>query len=175
MSNITNETKAIFANLQESFETASPDQGMGSLGEWPTKGEHACYVLSMDVGEGKFRQTGDQQEFPALSVQFHYQLCEDPDRTEPLIWNGAPMVIPNDPSLLTHEGSQIRAKIELGRLKGHLKTIIGRDPNNLENAVEEVDNKLKSDNTVACMVICQYTQRGETTYKSEKLKSLLSI
>mgnify|MGYP003147477435 CR=1 FL=1 len=175
MSNITNETKAIFANLQESFESATADQGMGILGEWPTKGEHACYVLSVDVSEGSFRQTDDKQEFPALSVQFHYQLCEDPDRAEPLIWNGAPMTIPNDPKALTHEGSQIRAKIELGRLKGHLKTILGREPSNLGNDLQEIESKLNSDNTVACIVNCIYTQRGEQTYRSEKLKELLSV
>ena len=129
----------------------------------------------MEVKPGQFRQTDDKQEFPALSVQFHYQLCEDPDRNEPLIWNGAPMVIPNDPKVLTHEGSQVRAKIELGRLKGHIKTILGREPGNLGNDLEEIENKLKSDNTVACMVYCQYNQRGENTYKSEKLKNLLSV
>ena len=175
MSNITNETKAIFATLQDSFESATADQGLGQLGEWPEKGEHACYVLSMDVKPGQFRQTDDKQMFPALSVQFFYQLCEDPDRTEPLIWNGAPMVIPNDANALTHDGSKTRAKIELERLKGCIQTLVGRKPGNLGNDLEEIENKLKSDNTVACMVYCQYNQRGENTYKSEKLKNLLSV
>jgi len=170
---ISNETKAIFANLQSDFETANADQGMGSLGEWPAKGEHACYVLGMNVQNGTFRQTSDKQEFPAISVQFHYQLCEDPDRTEPLIWNGAPMTIPTDPSVLTHEGSQIRAKIELSRLKGHLKTILGYEPTDLGAAFEEVESKLNGDSTVACMVRCQYTERGTSTYKSEYLQTLL--
>ena len=52
---ISNETKAIFSNLQSDFETANADQGMGSLGEWPAKGEHACYVLGMNVQNGTFR------------------------------------------------------------------------------------------------------------------------
>ena len=77
---ISNETKAIFANMQNEFESAQSDQGLGSLGEWPTKGEHACYVLGVNVSQGTFRQTSDKQEFPAVTVQFHYQLCEDPDR-----------------------------------------------------------------------------------------------
>ena len=38
------------------------------------------------------------QEFPAMVVQYHYQLCEDPDRAEPLIWKGAPMTVPADPA-----------------------------------------------------------------------------
>mgnify|MGYP003133231660 FL=1 len=170
---ISNETKAIFSNLQASFETASADQGMGSLGEWPSKGEHACYVLGMNVQNGTFRQSSDKQEFPAISVQFHYQLCEDPDRTEPLVWNGAPMTIPTDPALLNHEGSQIRARIELGRLKGHLKTILGYEPQDLGSAFEEVENKLNGDSTVACNIRCQYTERGTSTYKSEYLQTLL--
>jgi hypothetical protein len=170
---ISNETKAVFANMQTDFATATADIGMGSLGEWPPKGEHACYVLGVNVQQGIFRQTSDKQEFPAVSVQFHYQLCEDPDRTEPLIWNGAPMTIPEDPSVLTHEGSQIRARIELGRLKGHLKTILGYDPTDLTSAFDEVESKLNGDSTVACMIRCQYTERGTTTYKSEYLQSLL--
>ena len=170
---ITNETKAIFANMTTDFAAAQADQGLGSLGEWPAKGEHACYVLGMNVQNGTFRQTSDKQEFPAISVQFHYQLCEDPDRTEPLVWNGAPMTIPNDASVLTHEGSQIRARIELSRLKGHLKTILGYDPTDLGSAYEEVSDKLNGDSTVACMVRCNYTERGTSTYKSEYLQSLL--
>jgi len=169
----SNETKAIFANMQADFETAKADQGMGSLGEWPAKGEHACYVLGVNVSQGTFRQTDDKQEFPAVSVQFHYQLCEDPDRTEPLIWNGAPMTIPQDASVLTHEGSQIRARIELSRLKGHLKTILGYEPNDLSSAFEEVESKLTGDATVACVIRCNYTERGTTTYKSEYLMTLL--
>ena len=170
---ISNETKAVFANLQSDFETAQADQGMGSLGEWPSKGEHACYVLGMNAQNGTFRQTDDKQEFPAISAQFHYSLCEDPDRTEPLSWKGAPMTIPHDPSLLTHEGSQTRARIELSRLKGHLKTILGYEPTDLGSAFEEVEAKLNGDSTVACTVRCQYTERGTTTYKSEYLMTLL--
>jgi len=170
---ITNETKAIFANMQTDFETVQADQGLGSLGEWPAKGEHACYVLSVNVENGKFRQTGDQQEFPSILVQFHYQLCEDPDRTEPLIWNGAPMNIPHDPSALSHEGSKVRARIELQRLKGHLKTILGYDPSNMQAAFDDLESKLNGESTVACMVRCQYTERGTSTYKSEYLQSLL--
>ena len=83
------------------------------------------------------------------------------------------MTIPTDPSQLSHEGSQIRAKIELSRLKGHLKTILGYDPTDLGAAFEEVENKLNGDSTVACMVRCQYTERGTSTYKSEYLQTLL--
>jgi len=172
---ISNETKAIFANMQNDFESSQADQGLGSLGEWPAKGEHACYVLDVNVQAGTFRQTSDRQEFPAVTVQFRYQLCEDPDRTEPLVWNGAPMTIPNDASMLSHEGSQIRAKIELARLKGHLKTILGYDPTNLGAAFDEVEAKLNGDSTVACMIRCQYTERGTSTYKSEYLQTLLSM
>jgi len=33
-----NQTKAIFASLQDEFQTANADQGLGSLGEWPAQG-----------------------------------------------------------------------------------------------------------------------------------------
>jgi len=172
---IPNETKAIFATLQTDFANATADQGLGSLGEWPPKGEHNCYVLGMNISEGTFRQTGDGQEFPAMVVQYHYQLCEDPDRAEPLIWKGAPMTVPADPTVLTHEGSQIRARIELGRLKGHMKTILSYDPVDIGAAFEEIEEKLNGDQTVAAVVRCQYTERNNRTYRSEYLQSLLGV
>ena len=169
-----NQTKAIFSSMQSAFNDVQADQGLGSLGEWPPAGTHNCYLLSCSVGEGKFKQAGDGQEFPAVSVQFTYQLVEDPDHAEPLEWKGAPMTIPTDPSQITHEGSQIRARIEMQRLKGHMKTLLGREPGDIGSDMGEIEAMLSGEQSVVCSVQCKYNTRGERTFKSEYLQSLLS-
>ena len=74
-----NQTRAIFSNMQKSFEDATADQGLGSLGEWPLAGVHNCYVIGVSVTDGEFKQAGDGALFPAAITQFTYQLVEDPD------------------------------------------------------------------------------------------------
>ena len=169
-----NQTKAIFASLQSAFEEVSADQGLGSLGEWPVKGNHNCYVLGVSMNDGTFKETGTGNEFPAITVQFNYQLVDDPDHAEPLEWKGAPMTIPTDPSQISHEGSQIRAKIEMQRLKGHMKTLLGREPGDLGADIGEIESMLSGDTSVVCTIRCQYNERGNRTFKSEYLQSLLS-
>lgn len=170
-----NQTKAIFSAMQSSFNDVQADQGLGSLGEWPAAGTHNCYVIGITVKENaKFKQAGDGQEFEAVSVQFNYQLVEDPDHAEPLEWNGAPMTFPQDPSQITNEGSQIRARIEMQRLKGHMKTLLAREPGDVGSDLEEIGTMLSGEQSVVCSVKCQYNQRGDRTYKSEYLQSLLS-
>ena len=170
-----NQTKAIFSALQNSFNEVQADQGLGSLGEWPPAGTHNCYVISVSVKDNtKFKETGTGNEFDAVTVQFRYQLVEDPDHAEPLEWNGAPMTIPSDPSQITHEGSQIRARIEMQRLKGHMKTLLNREPADMGIDMGEIESMLTGEQSVVCSVKCQYNQRGEWTYKSEYLQSLLS-
>jgi len=168
------QSKAIFAALQQEFDSVQADQGLGSLGEWPPKGEHNCYVIGVNITESKFRVTGTGKEIPSVSVQFNYQMIEDPDRPEPLAFRGAPMNIPADLTEIDHEGSQIRARIEMSRLKGHIKTLLSYDPADMEAAFEEVETLLNGDNTVAAVVRCQYTERNDRTYRTEYLQSLLS-
>jgi hypothetical protein len=171
-----NQTKAIFATLQDEFESANADQGLGSLGEWPPQGEHNCYVLDINVtADSKFKEAvaGGGQEHPAVTIQFRYQLMEDPDRVEPLVFKGAPITIPQDPSSIQQEGSQIRARIELQRLKGHLKTILGSDPVDLNESMELVEKMLSGETSIATVVRCVYTTRGSRTYRTEYIQSLL--
>jgi hypothetical protein len=169
-----NQTKAIFSNMQSAFNDVQADQGLGSLGEWPVAGVHNCYVLSVTVNEGEFKQAGDGKTFPAVVTQFTYQLVEDPDHAEPLEFKGAPMTIPQDPTQITHEGSQIRARIEIQRLKGHLKTLLGREPGDIGADLGEIETMLSGEQSVVCTVQCKYNTRGERTFKSEYLQSLLS-
>ena len=174
MSSIQNQTKAIFSQMQSDFSQANADQGLGSLGEWPPAGEHNCYVLDVMTSHDRtFRQSSDGQEFPAATVQFTYQLCDDPDRAEPLVFKGAPMTLCGDPTQLTHEGSQIRNRIEMSRLKGHLKTLLSREPNDIAADLDEISTRLNGEEAVAAVVRCQYTERGTRTYRSEYIQTLL--
>jgi len=127
------------------------------------------------TSDAKFKeaQAGGGQEHPAVSVQFRYQLMEDPDRTEALTFKGAPITIPQDLSAIQQEGSKTRARIELQRLKGHLKTLLGSEPADMTSAMEQVDSLLNGETSVAAVVRCVYTTRGTRTYRSEYIQSLL--
>jgi hypothetical protein len=160
--------------LNASLKGAEADQGMGMLGEWPPEGEHACFVTALSISEGEFRQK-DQQKFPAVSMQFKYQLCDDPSRPEPLQFVGAPFVLPKDPATLTDEGAKTRAQIEMNRLAGHLKTLLQRTPTDLAADLEGVEALLGGDKAVACVVKCQYdVARNGRTYRREFLQKLLA-
>jgi len=169
-----NQTKTMFASMQKSFEDATADQGLGSLGEWPPAGVHNCYVIGVATTESEFKQAGDGQVFPAVQVQFTYQLVEDPDHAEPLEFKGAPISIPQDPTQITHEGSQIRARIETQRLKGSMKTLLGREPGDVGSDMEEITSMLSGETSVVCSVLCKYATRNDRTYRTDYLQSLLS-
>ena len=171
-----NETKAIFATLQNDFETVEADQGLGSLGEWPAQGDNTCYVLNINIETGatfKEAQAAGGMEHPAVTIQFEYQLVEDPDRAEPLAWRGAPMTIPTNMGDVQSDGSKIRAQIELRRLKGHLKTLLGRIPGDLGADIEAVDSMLSGEQSVVAVIDCRYNKRNDRTYKTEYVKQLL--
>tara|TARA_R100000234_G_scaffold14294_1_gene7879 strand:- start:9085 stop:9600 length:516 start_codon:yes stop_codon:yes gene_type:complete len=167
-------TSQIFASLQEEYNTATADQGLGSLGEWPPAGNHECYVLGMTIDDNaSFRQSSDGQEFPSIMVQFEYQLVDDPDRSTPLIWKGAPFNLIKDSGNLTHDGSKTRTRIEMERFKGHLKTLMGGDMADLPSAIDTVQSKFNGDSAVVAMIRCQYNQKGTRTYKTEYIQYLV--
>ena len=172
-----NQVKAIFNSLQEDFQKVQADQGLGALGEWPAQGEHNCYVLNLEIDTNatfKESQASGGNELPGISIQFNYQLVDDPDREEPLAWRGAPMTLPVNPSDVQSEGSQIRARIELQRLKGHMKTLLGRDPIDMESDMEIIKDMLeRGDSSVVATVKCNYNSRGTRTYRTEFIQSLL--
>ena len=172
-----NQVKAIFNTLQEDFTKVQADQGLGALGEWPPQGEHDCYVTGVTIDTNatfKESKASGGNETPGVSVQFAYQLVDDPDREEPLAWLGAPIILPMDPKEVKSDGSQIRCRIELQRLKGHLKTLLGRDPVDMNSDIEIVKDMLeRGESSVVATVKCQYNDRGSKTFRSEFIQSLL--
>ena len=172
-----NQVKAIFNSLQNDFTKAQADQGLGALGEWPSQGEHDCYITGVTIDPNstfKESQASGGHETPGVAIQFFYQLVDDPDREEPLAWVGAPIILPVDPKEVRSEGSQTRTRIELQRLKGHMKTLLGRDPVDIEGDMEIIKNMLeRGESSVVATVKCQYNDRGTKVFRSEFIQSLL--
>ena len=83
------------------------------------------------------------------------------------------MTIPTNMSDVQSDGSKIRAQIELKRLKGHLKTLLGRTPGDLGADIEAVDSMLSGEQSVVAVIDCRYNKRNDRTYKTEYIKQLL--
>ena len=168
---ISNETKSMFANMQSAFSDATAESG--GAAPWPPQGEHEAYIIAVHTDVGTFRQT-DGQEFPSATVQFEYELVADPDRATPLQWKGAMFNLPSDASQITLDGSRKRAEIEMNRLKGHLKTLLGREPNNLIVDLEEVGGMIGGESALVAKVFCQYRESNGRTYRTDFIRDLLS-
>jgi hypothetical protein len=154
------------------YKKVDDDRGFGSLGEWPAPGEHDCIVNQMTVRDSEFRQ-GDGQTFPGVEIQFHYELVDDPDHDTPLQFRGAPFRLPVNASDITAENTVKRIEIETARLKGHFKTILGRDNSTIPADLEAVDNRINEDTLLVCRVRCQERQVGTRTYRTEFLQETI--
>jgi hypothetical protein len=179
---------AMFASQKAAFGDANPDTGVGGLGEWPTEGEHDCYVLSLDVNEKasyRFQDAqGQQVELTATEFRFRYQLLNDeanPDN--PLVWGGAPFTFPDNAGSVTAEGRRTGLQIERNRFCGHLSTLLGTkvgtaDGLDVADAIGRAIDCLSSDKQIVATVRCQYRKgKGNSaskTYKTEFLNKLLS-
>ncbi len=168
---MNNETKNAFANMQNTFASATAESGGGT--PWPKAGDHQCYLIGIHTDTGEFRQS-DGQMFPSATIQFEYELCDDPDRPSPLQWRGAVFNLPTNPAQLVLDGSKKRAEIEMNRLKGHLSVLLGSEPTNMVGALEQVSAMIQSDQAVVCNVRCNYREVGDRTYKTEYIRELLS-
>jgi len=179
---------AMFASQKAAFGDANPDTGVGGLGEWPTEGEHDCYVLGLEINEkATYRfstDQGQQMEIPATEFRFRYQLLNDETNPDsPLVWGGAPFTFPDNAGSVTAEGRRTGLQIERNRFCGHLSTLLGTkvgtaDGLDVANAVEKAVEILGSNKQVVATVRCQYRKgKGNSAskvYKTEFLNKLLS-
>lgn len=179
---------AMFAAQKQAFGDANPDTGVGGLGEWPTEGEHDCYVLGLEINEkATYRfsnDQGQQTELAATEFRFRFQLLNDVSNPDnPLVWGGAPFTFPDNASAVTAEGRRTGLQIERNRFCGHLSTILGTkvgtaDGLDVATAIEKVSDFLGSDKQVVCTTRCQYRKgKGNSAnkvYKTEFLQKLLS-
>jgi|LauGreDrversion4_2_1035121.scaffolds.fasta_scaffold05916_3 hypothetical protein len=179
---------AMFASQKAAFGDANPDTGIGGLGEWPTEGEHDCYVLALEINEkANYRFTtdqGQQVELSATEFRFRYQLLNDETNPDnPLVWGGAPFTFPENAAAVTAEGRRTGLQIERNRFCGHLSTLLGckvgtSDGMDVANAIEKVMEILGSNKQVVATVRCQYRKgKGNASskvYKTEFVNKLLS-
>lgn len=179
---------AMFASQKAAFGDANPDTGVGGLGEWPTEGEHDCYVLALEINEkANYRFTtdqGQQVELSATEFRFRYQLLNDETNPDnPLVWGGAPFTFPENAAAVTAEGRRTGLQIERNRFCGHLSTLLGckvgtSDGMDVANAIEKVMEILGSNKQVVATVRCQYRKgKGNASskvYKTEFVNKLLS-
>jgi hypothetical protein len=91
-----------------------------------------------------------------VNVTFQYQMVEDPGSPEPRSFVGAKFSLPNDPNAITDDGAKIRIRIETERIKGHLATLIGRKPDNLQVAMTLVSERLANGNVIPVKLRAKY-------------------
>ena len=167
-----------FATLNTVFQSADANTGEGALGWWPDEGVNESFVIDLNVKDATMKLK-DGQTVPAMSVQFIYQLMQDPGAPDgtPRRWNGAPFLFPADLSAISDEKTQTRIRMETERIKGHLKVILRRDPKDLPAALTDCAKRVAdASNPVAVRVNCQYDKNPVTgkTYKKEFIQSALS-
>ena len=145
----------MFANYNATFAAAETNTEGSAAGWRPDAGDHAVLVTGMVLDEGEFKQK-DGQTFPCVNVTFQYQMVEDPGSPEPRSFVGAKFSLPNDPNVITDDGAKIRIRIETERIKGHLATLIGRKPDNLQVAMTLVSERLANGNVVPVKLRAKY-------------------
>jgi hypothetical protein len=174
MSNIKSTMFAAYNNSFASVEANTEGSGAG----WrPDAGDHAVLVTGMTIEEGDFKQK-DGQVFPSIDITFQYQMVEDPGSPEPRSFTGARFNLPSDPTQLTDEGAKTRNRIELERIKGHLTTLIGRRPENLQMAMQTVQERINNGNVIPVKLRARYDEskvKPGTKYFKEFLVSPLSL
>lgn len=175
MSDFDNKVKQVFNAMASSaaYSSSEPDQGHGSMGEWPPEGTYEVFITGLNVEPSEFRYGGGG--IPGWMIQFDYECTEPlPEQAEPLKWKGAPFRIPEDPGQITEDGPKTRASIELRRLAGHVKTILKRNPSTaLGDDLSEVNGLINSnDQALVAEVRCVYSERAGRTYRTEFLQRL---
>jgi hypothetical protein len=167
----------MFAAYNNSFASVEANTEGSGAGWRPDAGDHAVLVTGMTIEEGEFKQK-DGQLFPSIDITFQYQMVEDPGSPEPRSFTGARFQMPADPTQLTDEGAKTRARIELERIKGHLTTLIGRRPENLQMAMQTIQERINNGNVIPVKLRARYDEsktKPGTKYFKEFLVAPLSL
>jgi len=172
---------SVLASIAGQFESATPNAGMGSLGEWPPEGNHDCFLTGMTVDLINDKDPARGTTIPGFSVQFEYRVIGDPNNASPLEWKGAPFrLFQNGTDAFSDEKRKTVIRMETERLKNHLQIILGRPvPGTaLQEAIGEVQAILSGGALRAFDVYCQYRQgkgdKSNRTYKTEYIHKALS-
>jgi hypothetical protein len=161
-----------FADIYSSAEANTE----GSAAGWrPEAGDHAVLVTGMVADSGEFKQK-DGQLFPSNLIHFTYQMIEDPGSpAEPRSFKGKTFNLPSNPAQLTDDGAKTRMRIDIERLKGHLRTVLGTSTNNLAADMEAASKKLAAGVPTPVKLRAKYdaSRDGKTLYFTEFLTGQL--
>lgn len=157
-------TEILGQGMESAWSSAEADTGDGALGKWPPQGDHQCIVTGVTVKKAEFFQSdAEGGKLDAISIQFHYQLFEDPNNDEPMKWNGRPLIIPNT-SKLRADNRKKQVEISLGRVKAAVEMILEREAsNNLVADLQAVADALAEDKAVVCTI-----RINERSYKDKR-------
>ena len=132
----------------------------------PVAGTWPCIITSIDIESGDdVNIVYDRQrdlKIPATMIRFNYKITNITGSIPPNMkngdsWPGRPIMIPNR-AIPDDCSKGKRQNIEIGaqRLKGHLKTLLGREVTNLGQALREAHELLANpDRTIIGQVQCK--------------------
>ena len=165
----------MFAAYNNSFASVEANTEGSGAGWRPDAGDHAVLVTGMTIEEGEFKQK-DGQLFPSNLIHFTYQMIEDPGSpAEPRSFKGKTFNLPSNPAQLTDDGAKTRMRIDIERLKGHLRTVLGTSTNNLAADMEAASKKLAAGVPTPVKLRAKYdaSRDGKTLYFTEFLTGQL--
>jgi len=170
---IPNDTKTAFDNYQTQFDSAQPASDGSPF--FPEDGIHSSILTDILFNKTEFRcKTGLQ--LPANSVQFCFELNDDPDVAEGAPWRGRSFILPTEPTSVPEE-DKWRADRDLARLKGHLSKTLGKNGQfNLFSALQELSTLIEGDTAVEVTVLVQSGkgEGGQRRFPTEYIQDRLS-
>lgn len=131
-----------FSGLKGVLAQAQADTGKGGnfemLGWCPKKGVSNNILREIKVDpDSSIKIDREGTEVPGTTIQFMWTTYENPDCATPKEWKGTPFQMPRDPKYFlnqkgdknpkTGEVKKSRFFYDIGRLKGLIKAVIGRE------------------------------------------------
>jgi len=173
---------AISTNALSAFNSnmaaASADTSGGYNAWFPDEGEYDCIIEGVFMTEctGKEWIDGNPTEYDGTLIKFNFRLIDDPGSPEaPRSFDGSPFILPvNGPDALQTEKGQKNLDRTLGRLKGHLTTILKMsDIPDLGAAINTVEETLQTDPIAVKVKTTSYNAPNGKTYNTEYISSRL--
>lgn len=168
LSAFNNEMKTVTADTEGGFTTWFPDEG-----------SYDCSVESIYQGECSAAEwiDGNKTDHDGILIKFTYRLIDDPGQPDnPRSFEGAPFIMPvGGMGVFQSEQAQKRLTKTLGRLKGHLCTLLGMtDCPDLAAALGNLESTLQTEPIMAKVKCTSYTNpTSGKTYNTEYINRVL--
>tara|TARA_X000001382_G_scaffold13910_3_gene9004 strand:+ start:955 stop:1494 length:540 start_codon:yes stop_codon:yes gene_type:complete len=158
---------------------AAPADTSGGYNSWfPEQGDHDCTIEGVFMTEctGKEWIDGTPSEYDGTLIKFNFRLIDDPGSPDaPRAFDGAPFILPvNGPDALQTEKGQNNLTRTLGRLKGHLTTVLGMDDiPDLGAAIAAVEESIQTEPIAVKVKTSTYNAPNGKSYNTEYISSRL--